>query len=180
MVGKGSPAPYRRQARRLGVDERLKFWGPQTDLAPFYQAATVLALPTIYDPCSNVVLEALACGAPVITTAANGAGEFLTPGENGEVMERPDDLAGLTRALEDLPPPGRGPGGAPGRSRRSGPSQLGGHRGPNPDGTGGSRDGRKIVAPPPPAVLYRESPPSGRRASRPYKRFFFGGGQDGP
>ncbi|MFI5332178.1 MAG: glycosyltransferase family 4 protein [Desulfobaccales bacterium] len=101
VAGKGNPAPYQRQARRLGVAERLKFWGPQTDLAPFYQAATVLALPTIYDPCSNVVLEALACGTPVITTNANGAAAFLTPGENGEILTRPDDLQGLTLALDD-------------------------------------------------------------------------------
>ena len=100
-AGKGNPGPFQRQARRLGVGARLKFWGPQDDLSPFYQAATVLALPTIYDPCSNVVLEALACGAPVITTNANGAAEFLTPGENGEILTRPDDLTGLTRALED-------------------------------------------------------------------------------
>ncbi len=100
VVGKGNPAPYLRQVRRLGLEERLKFWGPQADLAPVYQAATVLALPTIYDPCSNVVLEALGCGAPVITSTANGAGEFLTPGENGEVMGQPDDLAALAQALE--------------------------------------------------------------------------------
>ncbi len=101
VAGKGDPAPYQRQARRLGVAARLKFWGPQANLSPFYQAATVLALPTIYDPCSNVVLEALACGVPVITTNTNGAAPFLTPGENGEILTRPDDLTGLTRALED-------------------------------------------------------------------------------
>jgi UDP-glucose:(heptosyl)LPS alpha-1,3-glucosyltransferase len=100
VAGKGNPAPYRRQARRLGLEGRLKFWGPQADLAPFYHAATVLALPTIYDPCSNVALEALACGAPVITSTANGASEFLTPGENGEILDHPDDLTGLTQALE--------------------------------------------------------------------------------
>jgi UDP-glucose:(heptosyl)LPS alpha-1,3-glucosyltransferase len=101
IVGKGRAAPYEKLARRLGWGERLKFWGPQEDLAPFYQAATVLALPTLYDPCSNVVLEALSCGLPVITTAANGAGEFLTPGANGEILARPDDIAGLSRALEE-------------------------------------------------------------------------------
>ena len=101
VAGKGDPTAYQLQAQRLGVAERLKFWGPQEDLAPCYQAATVLALPTIYDPCSNVVLEALSCGTPVITTAANGAGEFLIPGENGAILPRPDDLAGLTKALED-------------------------------------------------------------------------------
>jgi UDP-glucose:(heptosyl)LPS alpha-1,3-glucosyltransferase len=100
VVGRGNLAPYQRQARRLKLGSRIKFWGPQADLGPFYQAATTLALPTIYDPCSNVVLEALGCGLPVITTAANGAAEFLTPGETGAILDRPDDLTGLTQALE--------------------------------------------------------------------------------
>ncbi len=100
VVGKGNPAPYQRQARRLGLGDRMIFWGPVADPAPFYQAATVLALPTIYDPCSNVVLEALGCSLPVITTAANGASEFLSPGVNGEILERPDDWRTLAAALE--------------------------------------------------------------------------------
>jgi UDP-glucose:(heptosyl)LPS alpha-1,3-glucosyltransferase len=99
VVGKGDPAPYRRLAGRLGCAGRVKFWGPQAEVASFYQAATVLALPTLYDPCSNVVLEALACGTPVVTTAANGAAEFLTPGLSGEIMGPPDDVAGLAQAL---------------------------------------------------------------------------------
>ena len=99
VVGKGRTTPYVRAAERLGVAHRVKFWGPVTETAPFYQAATVLALPTLYDPCSNVVLEALACGTPAVTTAANGAAEFITPGANGAVVPQPDDLAGLTEAL---------------------------------------------------------------------------------
>ena len=92
VVGKGHIAVYRRAAERLGVADRVRFWGPVTETAPFYQAATVLALPTLYDPCSNVVLEALACGTPAVTTAANGAAEFITPGENGALVPRPDDI----------------------------------------------------------------------------------------
>lgn len=99
VVGKGHSAPYVRAAERLGVPDRVRFWGPVAETAPFYQAATVLALPTLYDPCSNVVLEALACGLPAITTAANGAAEFITPGENGAVIPQPDDLSGLAVAL---------------------------------------------------------------------------------
>ncbi|MCX5891168.1 MAG: glycosyltransferase family 4 protein [Deltaproteobacteria bacterium] len=109
VVGQGRLAPYQRQARRLGLEGRIKFWGPQADLAPFYQAATVLALPTIYDPCSNVVLEALSCGVPVITTAANGAAEFLAPGTNGAILARPDDLSGLTHALDEYLARGEAP-----------------------------------------------------------------------
>ena len=102
VVGKGAAAPHLRRATRLGVADRVRFWGPQAEVARFYQAATVLALPTLYDPCSNVVLEALACGAPVVTTAANGAREFLTPGGNGAVLARPDDLPGLAAALDEF------------------------------------------------------------------------------
>ena len=89
--------------------DRVKFWGPVTETAPFYQAATVLALPTLYDPCSNVVLEALACGTPAVTTAANGAAEFITPGENGVILPQPDDIAGLTEALTAFLARGRDP-----------------------------------------------------------------------
>ena len=109
VVGKGEPASYQRQARRLGAASSLKFWGPQADLAPFYQAATVLALPTIYDPCSNVVLEALGSGLPVVTTGANGASEFLRPHGHGEVLGRADDVPGLTRALEEYLSRGEAP-----------------------------------------------------------------------
>ena len=109
VVGKGHSAPYVRAAERLGVADRVRFWGPVTETAPFYQAATVLALPTLYDPCSNVVLEALACGLPAVTTAANGAAEFITPGENGAVIPQPDDIAGLTEALTTFLTRGRDP-----------------------------------------------------------------------
>jgi UDP-glucose:(heptosyl)LPS alpha-1,3-glucosyltransferase len=99
VVGKGRVGRYQALARQLGVAGRVRFWGPQDEMAPFYQAADLLALPTLYDPCSNVVLEALGCGCPVITTAANGAAEFITPGDNGEVISRPDDIGVLSKAL---------------------------------------------------------------------------------
>ncbi len=99
VVGKGHLSHYQRAADRLGVADRVRFWGPTSETAPFCQAATVLALPTLYDPCSNVVLEALACGTPVVTTAANGAAEFLTPGENGAIILQPNDIGGLSESL---------------------------------------------------------------------------------
>ena len=109
VVGKGHIPVYRRAAERLGVADRVRFWGPVTETAPFYQAAAVLALPTIYDPCSNVVLEALGCGTPAITTVANGAAEFITPGANGAVIPQPDDIAGLAAALAVFLTRGRDP-----------------------------------------------------------------------
>ena len=91
VVGHGRTSPYERLAAKLGVAQRVRFLGPQPAVERFYAAGRVLALPTIYDPCSNVVLEALAGGLPVVTTAANGASEFIQPGKNGAILARPDD-----------------------------------------------------------------------------------------
>ena len=109
VVGKGPAGRYQQMAARLGTGARVRFWGPQADTAPFYQAAAVLGLPTIYDPCSNVVLEALGCGCPVVTTGANGAGEFITPGTNGAILSLPHDTSALRLALEEYLHRGRDP-----------------------------------------------------------------------
>ncbi|MGQ9921333.1 MAG: glycosyltransferase family 4 protein [Desulfobacca sp.] len=102
VVGQGRPRAYQRLAWQLGVTPRLAFLGPQPQVERFYARANVLALPTLYDPCANVVLEALACGRPVITTAANGAAEFIQTGGNGAVLARADDVAGLAAALAEF------------------------------------------------------------------------------
>jgi UDP-glucose:(heptosyl)LPS alpha-1,3-glucosyltransferase len=109
VVGKGRVGNYQSLAQQLGVAQRVRFWGPQANMAPFYQAADILALPTLYDPCSNVVLEALGCGCPVVTTVANGAAEFITPGENGEVISQPNDNKVWAMTLGDWLARGRDP-----------------------------------------------------------------------
>lgn len=102
VIGQGRSGAYFRLAQQLGVAARLTFLGPQARVERFYARATVVALPTIYDPCANVVLEALACGRPVVTTAANGAAEFIQPGKNGAVLARPEDTAALAAALDEF------------------------------------------------------------------------------
>ena len=61
----------------------MHFAGNQKDSLPFYQAADVFALPTLYDPCSLVVLEAMAAGLPVVTSRRNGVHELMQPGVEG-------------------------------------------------------------------------------------------------
>lgn len=99
VVGRDRLDHYQALAQKLGIAAQVRFWGPRAEVAPFYQAANLLALPTLYDPCSNVVLEALGCGCPVLTTAANGAAEFITPGENGAVIDQPDAIPLWVEAL---------------------------------------------------------------------------------
>ena len=102
VVGKQDPGPYRTLAQTLGCASRVTFAGPTTDPYAFYQSADFFVLPTRHDPCSLVVLEALAMGVPVITTINNGAAEAMTPGRHGMVLGGPDDLDALAVAMRSL------------------------------------------------------------------------------
>jgi UDP-glucose:(heptosyl)LPS alpha-1,3-glucosyltransferase len=100
--GAGSQGPMRQIAKRLGIDDALRFAGYVADVRSVYAAADLFALPTYYDPCSLVVFEALAFGLPVITTAYNGAGEVMTQAREGFVVSRPDAISELADALDAL------------------------------------------------------------------------------
>ena len=102
VVGKPDPRPYQQLAERLGVSGRVIFAGPTADTYGFYRAADLFVLPTWHDPCSLVVLEALAMGLPTITTVQNGASEVIDDGRHGYVLTDPSDVTGLTRGIERL------------------------------------------------------------------------------
>jgi UDP-glucose:(heptosyl)LPS alpha-1,3-glucosyltransferase len=102
IVGRDNPAAYVQLAERLGVKDRIIFAGPTTRISTFFHAADVLAHPTYYDPCSRVVLEAMASGLPAITTRYNGAAERMQDGVNGYVVESPADVDGLAESLGRL------------------------------------------------------------------------------
>jgi UDP-glucose:(heptosyl)LPS alpha-1,3-glucosyltransferase len=67
-----------------------------------YRAADFFVLPTRHDPCSLVVLEALAMGLPVISTVFNGASEVMVPGEHGFVLKDPADVDALAAAMRRM------------------------------------------------------------------------------
>src|SRR5439155_7573998 len=76
---------YRRLAEELGVGQRVALLGPQEDPRPFYGAADAFVLPTLYDPCPNAALEAMACGLPVVTSTKCGAAELILEHDAGFV-----------------------------------------------------------------------------------------------
>lgn len=71
------------RAQALGISARTHFPGPQRDVAAWYAAADCFVLPTLYDPFPNAVLEAMACGLPVITSRQCGAAEIIVAGREG-------------------------------------------------------------------------------------------------
>ena len=102
VVGREPADQYRRFAQRLGVADRMVFAGSTNDPPALYAAADLFVLPTAYDSCSLVVLEALAMGLPVITTRSNGAAEVMQDGVHGFVTDSQADMEGLHEAWDAL------------------------------------------------------------------------------
>jgi glycosyltransferase involved in cell wall biosynthesis len=67
------------EAQNLGIDDRVRWlgWRPQPECADILHGATALLLPSIYECGGAVVLEAMACGIPVIATAWGGPADYL-------------------------------------------------------------------------------------------------------
>lgn len=103
VIGKDKEAArYQNLARTLGCGSRIHFFGMQHETLPFYQMADGLLLPTLYDPFPNVILEAMSCGLPVITSTRCGGAEFITQGKNGYFCDALD-IASLQEAIMALP-----------------------------------------------------------------------------
>ena len=102
VVGKQDPAAYAALAGELGVADRVVFHPPTASPQDFYRQADFFVLPTRHDPCSLVVLEALAMGLPVISTAYNGACEVMSHGTHGFVLKDPADVGTLADAMRTL------------------------------------------------------------------------------
>ncbi len=106
VAGAGQTRHYRSLAKRIGVAPNVRFAGSLAadSVADLYRNSDLLVHPTFYDPFPRVVIEALACGCPVITTGRCGASEALVHGENGYIVDDPRDaavIAGLAAGLTD-------------------------------------------------------------------------------
>lgn len=98
VAGNRNPAKYHKLAKSLGVDERVRFMGRVDRMVHFYGASDVFVLPSFYDACSNSVLEALACGLPVISSKDNGSSYFL-PADR--IINDPADYKTLAAMIKD-------------------------------------------------------------------------------
>jgi len=105
IAGEGQlAARLRARADQLGVGERLHLLGQIQDVRPLLWAADLYAMPSLHgEGLSKALLQAMACGAPIVATDIAGVTEALTSGENALLVEpgRPEPLAeALARLLE--------------------------------------------------------------------------------
>ncbi len=100
VLGTGPERRFRRIAADCGVGTRVIFAGRRSDIARFYGAGDLFLLPTAYEPFPNVVLEAMACGLPVMTTTSSGGADILEAGKNGYLISQVHAVGEMVDCLD--------------------------------------------------------------------------------
>ena len=102
VVGSDDPSLFLAEVEELNIKNRVRFEKPSSDVMLFYAAADLYAGPSLEDSFSLPIMEAMACGLPVIASANAGASEFVRDGETGCVLREPRDEGQLANLIEKL------------------------------------------------------------------------------
>lgn len=104
LVGEGGgdmhacDAELRDFVRERGLDPSVRFTGAVANVADFLRAADLFVFPTMDEAFGLSLVEAMACGLPVVTTAVGGIRDFLVDDQNGVVVPV-GDVEALRNAL---------------------------------------------------------------------------------
>jgi glycosyltransferase involved in cell wall biosynthesis len=101
VLGDGPERPsLQRRCRRLGIDRSVHLLGFAEDPYPYLGAADIYVSAARYEGLSNSLLEAMACGTPVVATGGPASGhEAVTEGATGWLAEA-GSVTSLRAALE--------------------------------------------------------------------------------
>lgn len=100
-LGRGDPGRLSGLAQRLGIDRDVWFAGHVAAPAAFVARAALFVSSSRWEGAGNVILEALACGTPIVATAApTGIREILEPGDLAPLVPI-GDAAALGQAILD-------------------------------------------------------------------------------
>ncbi len=106
VVGGDKPTPFIKLAEEYGIAKNIIFAGAQENMRDYYIAADILLYPSRYETFSNVCLESLGCGVPIITTRQIGAYELIDEAVNGfsvNTSENIDEMSHFLSAFLELP-----------------------------------------------------------------------------
>lgn len=89
---------WKRKADALGIKDACVFAGRRNDVVPYYRSVDLLVHAAERESFGNAIVEAMACGIPVVASAAVGPKETIIDGETGAVIDL-DDFGAFTRAV---------------------------------------------------------------------------------
>jgi len=101
LVGGGERDELERQARQLGVDDRLVFAGHRSDVPACMRAMDVVVHPSLSEAFSQVVIEAMASGTPLVSTDVGAAREVIVDGKTALLIP-PADVGAIVDAVRRL------------------------------------------------------------------------------
>lgn len=102
IVGDGPErSQLERTAESLGIKHLIVFAGQQSNVARFYAAADVFALPSHSEGSPNVLLEAMAAELPIVATAVGGVTEIVTNNESA-LLVPPRNPQALAESLAQI------------------------------------------------------------------------------
>lgn len=102
IVGDGSGLEQaKRWVNLYGLENQVKFWGEQKDVARFYCGASVFLCTSRWEGFGLVVAEAMECGLPVVSFQTDGPSEIIENGKNGYLVEN-GDMKAFADAVEVL------------------------------------------------------------------------------
>jgi len=84
------------------IKNAVRFLPPREDVLAYYAAADVYVGPSLEDAFGLPILEAMACGLPVIASSFAGASEAIEDGANGLILREPEDAAELASRIKLL------------------------------------------------------------------------------
>jgi glycosyltransferase involved in cell wall biosynthesis len=106
MIGQGYlRAKVQRKIATSGVKDHIQLISGANDVRPFLRQGWLLVLPSISEGFPQVIIEAMACGLPVVATDVGGAQEIIEHGVNGLLVQpRSPELLAQSMAclLSDL------------------------------------------------------------------------------
>ena len=102
VIGQRPYSALSRQIKALDIEDKILFTGPVRSTEEYYANSDAFVLPTYYDACSLVVIEAMASGLPSITTRTNGAAGIITDGKDGYVVSHPPESSELAQKMHLL------------------------------------------------------------------------------
>jgi UDP-glucose:(heptosyl)LPS alpha-1,3-glucosyltransferase len=102
IVGSDDRYAYETLISALGISDRIHFLRPSSEVAKFYAAADTYVGPSLEDAYALPILEAMACGLPVIASSRAGASEIIRHGQDGFVLRDPEDASELAALLRNI------------------------------------------------------------------------------